>query len=239
MLAGQGLYTYNLCFSATWICLILYTASKLVMYFHSIPLLPSSNLILMNYSYVFLVERVHVIRAPFVRRSRDWLYLSALLLVIISFAGVAINAYVHPIIELNSQDGRCHMGIPGKVSIPFMTVDIAVDVALTAIFLYLLRPLVRLNGISTVLGVIRTKASTATVDREETPVQRNIRHLLYKSLIGSMLIMLPAVANMIQFYITKGHELAMVCLTVCTMDVLGTSLSYTGSHSDLLKPSEI
>jgi hypothetical protein len=28
MLAGQGLYNHRLCFSATWICLILYTACK-------------------------------------------------------------------------------------------------------------------------------------------------------------------------------------------------------------------
>jgi hypothetical protein len=28
MLAGQGLFSHNLCFSATWICLILYTACK-------------------------------------------------------------------------------------------------------------------------------------------------------------------------------------------------------------------
>lgn len=28
MLAGQGLFNHHLCFSATWICLILYTACK-------------------------------------------------------------------------------------------------------------------------------------------------------------------------------------------------------------------
>ena len=31
MIAGQGLYNYDLCFAATWICLILYTLPKLVM----------------------------------------------------------------------------------------------------------------------------------------------------------------------------------------------------------------
>jgi hypothetical protein len=31
MLSGQGLYNYGLCNAATWICLILYTAAKLVM----------------------------------------------------------------------------------------------------------------------------------------------------------------------------------------------------------------
>ena len=30
MIAGQGLYNYGLCNAATWVCLILYTAAKLV-----------------------------------------------------------------------------------------------------------------------------------------------------------------------------------------------------------------
>ena len=35
MLSGQGLLTYELCFAATWICLIFYTASKGIMYVYT------------------------------------------------------------------------------------------------------------------------------------------------------------------------------------------------------------
>ncbi|KAF9694047.1 hypothetical protein EKO04_007857 [Ascochyta lentis] len=202
MLAGQGLFNHSLCFSATWICLVLYTACK-------------------GTIYVFLVERVHVVRAPFVRRSRDWLYWACMVMVIASFLGVAINAYLRPIIEMQA-DGRCHMGIPGGASIPFMAVDIGVDAALTGVFFYLLRPVVKLHGLNTVSGVFgknAAKNSHTSQARKETAVQRNIRILLWKSLIGSMLIMLPTIANMVQFYITGGRELALICLALCVADV--------------------
>ncbi|KAF2650780.1 hypothetical protein K491DRAFT_608173 [Lophiostoma macrostomum CBS 122681] len=205
MLSGQGLYNHGLCTAATWICLLLYTAVKLVI-------------------YVFIVERVHIVRAPFVRRSRDWLYIISLVVMLISFGAVAINAYLSPIIEMDPADGRCHMGIPGKASIPFMTVDIAVNVALTSIFFYLLRPVVKLHGVSSLSGVFgsntrRRIRDVETEIRKGTNIQRAIRTLLWKSLFGSMLIMLPTVANMVQFYIMSGKELALICLTLCTMDV--------------------
>lgn len=142
-------------------------------------------------------------------------------MVIASFAGVSINAYLRPIINMEEEDGRCHMGIPGRASIPFMVVDILVDIALTAVFFWLLRPVVKLHGFRTISGVFRrTNALQPQTERErnETAVQRNIRILLWKSLIGSMLIMLPTIANMVQFYITQGRELALICLTICVID---------------------
>lgn len=172
-------------------------------------------------SYIFIVERIHVVRAPFVRRSRDWLYWSLMVMVVASFLGVAINAYLKPIIEMQD-DGRCHMGIPGQASIPFMVVDISVNAALTAVFFYLLRPVVKLHGLNTISGVFG-KNTTNDPDppqaKKETAVQRNIRILLWKSLFGSMLIMLPTIANMVQFYITGGRELALICLSLCVADV--------------------
>jgi hypothetical protein len=65
--------------------------------------------------------------------------------------------------------------------------------------------------------------------RKETNIQRAIRILLWKSLFGSMLIMLPTVANMVQFYIMNGEELALICLTLCIVD--GKSHKPTNSAS--------
>ena len=151
-------------------------------------------------------------------------------MVLVSFLGVAINAYLSPVMIMDATNGRCHMGIPGKASIPFMTVDIIVDVALTAVFFWLLRPVVKTQGLSTVSEIVgmntsslqsRMRQLTAN-EREGTKKKRWCRKVsrfsYWKSLIGSGLIMLPTVANVIQFYIMKGHELALVCLTICTMD---------------------
>lgn len=144
-----------------------------------------------------------------------------MVMVIASFLGVAINAYLKPIIEMQS-DGRCHMGIPGRASIPFMVVDIGVNAVLTAVFFYLLRPVVKLHGLNTISGVFArhsARHSNTPQARKETSIQRNIRILLWKSLLGSMLIMLPTIANMVQFYITHGRELALLCLSLCVADV--------------------
>ncbi|KAJ4296382.1 hypothetical protein N0V90_006427 [Kalmusia sp. IMI 367209] len=123
---------------------------------------------------------------------------------------------------MDPQDGRCHIGIPGRASIPFMAVDIVVDVVLTGVFIYLLRPVVKMHGlnkVSAVVGMDESHMPRTEKERNDTAIQKNIRTLLWKSLIGALLIMIPTVANMIQFYLVHGRELALVCLTICTVDV--------------------
>ncbi|KAF2641391.1 hypothetical protein P280DRAFT_397991 [Massarina eburnea CBS 473.64] len=202
VIAGQGLFTDRLCFASGWICLILYTFAKFVI-------------------YIFLIQRVHVVRAPFVPLWRDWVYLALLVLTSTSFLSVAINAYLSVIIQLHS-NGRCYIGIPGKASIPFMAVDIFCNIVLTAVFVYLLRPVIKVHGVSMFSGVLRASRHNAPVattrDAQDTTVHKNIRILLWKSLIGSILVMLPTMANMVQFYITGGRELAVVCISLCLAD---------------------
>ncbi|KAH6612054.1 hypothetical protein C7974DRAFT_90537 [Boeremia exigua] len=196
MVAGQGMFNHSLCHTATWICLILYTACK-------------------GTIYIFIVERIHVVRAPFVRRSRDWLYWACTVTIVASFLGTSINAYLKPIITKQS-DGRCHMGIPGRASIPFMVVDIIVNAVLTIVFFSLLRPVVKFHWFG---AKNQDKTSDTPQSKQETAVQRSIKVLLWKSLLGSMLIILPTIANMIQFYITHGRGLALLCLSLCVSDV--------------------
>jgi hypothetical protein len=42
--------------------------------------------------------------------------------------------------------------------------------------------------------------------------------MMRKSIIGSLLIEITMLANMIQFAVTKGEELCMICFTVCMID---------------------
>lgn len=180
-----------------------------------------NNSLLIALSYVFLVERVHVVRAPFVHRNYDWLYWACMIMVITSFLGVAINACLQPITEMQA-DGRCHIGVSTGVSIPILVVDICANIALTGVFVYLLRPIVKLYGLNTISGAfagITRKEPHTQQTRNETAVQRNVRILLWKSLVGGILMMLATTANMVQLYITAGRGLALVCLTVCVLDI--------------------
>lgn len=204
MVAGQGLHTNALCIGGTWICLIFYTFAKGII-------------------YIFFVERIHIVRAPFVRRSRDWIYLFCMALVFVALVAQCINAYVHPVTEMRESDGRCQYGIPGIASIPGLAIDLIGSISLTCVFFYLLRPVIKVHGPAPVFGILGSsktgEASMAQHNRNETAIQRNIRILVWKSIVGGILVIIPTTANMIQFVITDGRELGMICSSICVLDL--------------------
>ncbi|KAJ8112179.1 hypothetical protein OPT61_g5398 [Boeremia exigua] len=200
LVAGQGLYTQRLCTSAIWTCLILYMLGK-------------------GSVYIFLMERIRVIRAPFIRRGRDRLYWSCMFAVIAGFLGCYISVLFRPLGSLRP-NGRCWIGVERVVLIPLLVYDSIVDVALTGIFLYLLLPVLKLHGSDSTLnlGAGTVQASNST------RVQRSIRTLLWKSLLGTILIMFPTIANLAQVYIVHGREPAIVCLAICIIDISGDAI---------------
>ncbi|KAF1837226.1 hypothetical protein BDW02DRAFT_577321 [Decorospora gaudefroyi] len=207
LVAGQGLYTHALCRAGTWVCLIFYTFIKAII-------------------YIFLVERIHVVRAPFVNRTQDKIYLACMTMIIVMYSSVAINSYIHHVTEMRASDGRCHFGIRGIVSIPFTVVNFFTDVVLTCVFFYLLLPAAQISGIRALDGKSDSKsgAAAAVHGGNDTPARKNIRTLLWKSIVGSLLIEIPTAANMIQFVITRGEELGVICLIICLVDVFWDAL---------------
>ena len=150
-----------------------------------------------------------------------------MVLVLVALVAQSINTYVHPVTEMRESDGRCHFGIPGVASIPGLAIDMIGGIGLTGLFFYLLRPVIKVHDSVPVSGVPRSsivrEASVTQNNKNGTVVQRNIRILLWKSILGAMLIIIPTTANMIQFVITEGRELGMICLSICMLD--RTSLS--------------
>jgi hypothetical protein len=203
LVAGQGLETFSLCRAGIWVCLILYTFIKAAI-------------------FIFLVERIHIVRAPFVRRRHDKLYLICLVTVLVLFGPVIINSYANPVITMGRSNTRCHFGIKGKASIPVLAVSTFVDLVLTGVFLYLLRPAIDVHEPSAISNLVARQGNghftlARTASKDSIP-QRNIRTVLWKSIIGSLLIELPMMANMIQFVITKGEELGTVCMALCVIE---------------------
>jgi hypothetical protein len=179
--------------------------------------------------YIFFVERIHVVRAPFVNRRKDNIYLGCMTMIVIMYSSVAINSYINHVTELRASDGRCHFGIRGIVSIPFTVVNFFTDVVLTGVFFYLLRPVAQIPSIRS----FGSKDGHAAHGGTDTPARKDIRTLLWKSIIGSLLIEIPTAANMIQFVITKGEELGMICLTICLVDGKLSSLNMLLLHREL------
>jgi hypothetical protein len=138
-------------------------------------------------------------------------------MIIVMYSAVAINSYVNHVTELRDSDGRCHFGIRGIVSIPFTVVNFFTDMVLTGVFFYLLKPVAQFPSMSSFASK-SSKDDAPAHGGTDTPARKNIRTLLWKSIIGSLLIEIPTAANMIQFVITRGEELGMICLTICLID---------------------
>lgn len=233
LVSGQGLYTYELCNAGTWVCLMFYIMAK-------------------GWVYAFLVERVHVVRAPFVRRSKDKVYLACVVPAMAMYVAISLNSYFWRVTAMHESDGRCHFGITSHASIPILTVNVLTNVFLTGVFFYLLQPVIKFHGMSSLsAGFTRKNKSKKECSgiqpaRIDSAVQRNIRILLWKSIIGAILIELPVAANMIQFLLTGGRELGMMCLTFCMADAFWDVLvihwltfgSSAKAEKDLLRSTE-
>ena len=167
-------------------------------------------------------------------RYKDHLWLVGMLIIVGGFGSIAIVGYMSPVVELSHLDGRCRIGLPPKVSFPLLCFDVAVNFLLTGVFFWLLRPVLDFHGLLSVSNWFGGKFSDRlkhSMHKRELSLQRerdggslksamnkNIRTLLWKCLIGSTLVMLPTVGNMAQFYVMNSRELGWVCLTICTLD---------------------
>lgn len=159
------------------------------------------------------------------------------------FGSIAIVGYLTPVVELSKLDGLCRIGLPPKVSFPLLCFDVLVNVLLTGVFFWLLRPVIKSHGFlhsrnccgGTFGRKIKPKTGNQVTLRShgrdglERAMNKNIKTLLWKCLVGSVLVMLPTVGNMAQFYAMKSRELGWVCLTICTLDGMCSCLfwSYT------------
>ncbi|CBY00992.1 hypothetical protein LEMA_P021220.1 [Plenodomus lingam JN3] len=210
---GLDLATASTCRIAVHFCLAFYVGSKVII-------------------YVFLVERAHAIRAPFRQRHFDKLWLFSMLAIGLGFGSTAITGFIWPIAELGRDNQRCHIGLKRRVTIVLLVVDVWLNVFLTLIFVYLISPSVRSMDISFLsfpasrftmcLGnMCHRSKNKVDVDlhRSNPRVVHQMEHLLVKTLVGSIFIMVPTTANLTALCIFEGRELGWVCLTICVLDV--------------------
>lgn len=97
---------------------------------------------------IFLVERAHALRAPYLRRAHDWIWLARMIVVASGFGTITVFAFIYPLTDLSTTDGKCRIGLPLKVSIPLLSLDATINLALTGVFIYLLQPLLNFSGLS-------------------------------------------------------------------------------------------
>ncbi|GAB7322850.1 hypothetical protein MBLNU13_g05411t3 [Cladosporium sp. NU13] len=227
--SGLDLSTLPSCRAAVYICLVFYVGSKVLV-------------------QLFLVERAHAVRYRLKRRLQDWMWLVSVAIIVLGFGTIAGVAFAYPFADIGD-DFKCRIGVPRKVTVPLIIYDILINVALTAVFVVLLQPLLRFQEQQKAIGMhladdddkTQTKTSVPHIhdrlrstesDIELTastsqPISRidahpsvnSLKILVYKSLAGAVAIMLPTVINLGLLFRWKGQEQGWLCFTLCTLDV--------------------
>ncbi|KAJ5061428.1 hypothetical protein J3E72DRAFT_385362 [Bipolaris maydis] len=209
---GLGITTDAICKAAIRLCLLFYTAGKVSM-------------------YLFLVERVHVLRAPYRSRWSDYLWLFSTMGIFVSLGAIGAAGFIVPITSLSRDDGRCRIGLQPYAIIPLLICDIVINILLTLVFIYLLSPVIRRSRPSGAGFASRLAGATGNLCRQAEqrtavslhPVNqrlvRRVEKLLFKTLVGCFLVVLPASGNLTALWIYQGKMPAFMCFTICIFDV--------------------
>jgi uncharacterized protein involved in cysteine biosynthesis len=154
-------------------------------------------------------------------RYKDPLWLWSTLVVAGSLSAATIAGFVKPLYSF-FQDGRCHIGLQRYSSIPLLTCDIIVNVYLTLVFVYLMSPLIKGSRhpgsfyASSLTNWVRNSFSRASkkaavdLHRANQVMAQKVEKLLFKTLVGCVLVILPTVGNLAAMCILVGKELAFV-----------------------------
>ncbi|OAQ69674.2 hypothetical protein VFPPC_02278 [Pochonia chlamydosporia 170] len=166
-----------------------------------------------------MIERAHIIRAPYEKRMKDKVWITCMLVLITGFGAISVTAFVWPNSEVSPEDRKCRIGQLLKVTVPLLTYDIIINVSLTTLFVHLLHPFLAPKGNRVSLG---HSLSSPNQDR----VIGRLRRLVMKTIIGAILIMVPTLANLsVTWTVTVVHW-----LTANSQDVDDDLRSYYRSY---------
>ena len=193
-----------------------------------------------------MLERIHIVRAPFIDRVRDPVWVAGSILTVGGFAGIMGYQFVSPRAELSRVDGICRIGILPGSGIAVIVLDTSINVALTFIFIWQLRPVLgsltpwRLShehnsasGLTkqSYLDIIRRRRDDQEQRSSWNTSQRNLKIMLYRNVIGSSLLLCATIANNAIFlawsFASHSHACQLMCLTDSKCIVyLGSRHSY-------------
>lgn len=178
---------------------------------------------------LFLLERVRIVRAPFVKRTRDPIWIVGGIATICGYTAVMGVEYVAPEAELSRIDGICRIGIQPEAAIAMIALDTSVNVILTGIFIWQLRPaavsLVRHPGHVTTRAR-RTSSLSWMLKREENGLsstgrslsEKNLNAMLVRNVVASILLLLNTVIPNIIFLTWPAARMSHACLLLCLTD---------------------
>jgi hypothetical protein len=174
-------------------------------------------------------------------RLHDWLWVASNLFILVGFGAIATVGFMRSMARIAPKDGRCRIGLPRYVTLPLLSFDALVNILLTIIFVLLLGPVISSNNASSGrfsasrfahgLGGCcgRSQKLSINLHTANPHVAKRIEKLLWRTFVGSCLVVIPTIGNMIQMALLEDREFGWLCLTVCTFD--GTQVTVYGSCS--------
>lgn len=204
--SGLGLSSDEQCYAAIRVCIVFYGAAKIALTW-------------------FLLERIHVVRAPFVDRLRDPFWLIGAFVTICAYGGIIGLEMINPESELSRVDGQCRIGIEPRAAIGMIVVDTVMNVSLTGVFIWQLRPVLAGNiatsrRTSSIFKLLVPSKEPASIDCEPSRSHTNLKYMLFRNLIGCFILLVNVVVNNTLFLTRSYARLSHACLLMCLTDVV-------------------
>ena len=207
-----GLDVADNCLGAIWICLIFYFTYKTLI-------------------YLYLIERGHVLRVCDVpARTRDYIWLFNLALLGLGFGAIGMSAFLRPVAGTDDGETMCRIGLKVSTTLPLLIFDIAMNIYVTGLFIYLARDYITWSKLKRPFRSpepeIRETSPEPEVDETATESAKataeqgaEIGRIARRSIVGCAGVLISTVSNLSLLYAFQGHEAAWLCYLACTCDV--------------------
>ncbi|KEF58738.1 uncharacterized protein A1O9_06664 [Exophiala aquamarina CBS 119918] len=198
---GYQIKNQRACLAAIILCLVFYVVDKVIL-------------------YLFLIERIHIVRSRRYTRLTDNWYLANIAILVLGFGSIAILSFMFPVAELT--DGRCRIGLPFKITLPLLIYDVTINLYLTGHFLHFSRPFMLPDILKRLPLTMRspyirnTKLDFPT--RPKDGRQDNLRTLAKRTLKGMCVMLLATTINLSILFYMSGREDEWMCFMFCTLD---------------------
>lgn len=209
--SGLGLATQGQCYAIIRICIVMYATAKLAL-------------------TLFLLERVRIMRAPFVERSQDTLWIIGAITTICGYMIIMGLELIAPEAKNSRTDGTCKIGIQPHAAMAMLVLDTVLNVTLTGIFVWQLRPAImslphhRLSSYRpekslSITRILEWKRSGYGGAGRSTS-ENNLRLMLIRNIIGSILLLMNTIANNAIFLTWPYARMSHACLLMCLTDIV-------------------
>lgn len=163
--------------------------------------------------YLFLADRLHVVRASTKSRTRSRLFLFHTAGIAVGIAGMIV---VFSVLRINdNQNGQCVIGVSRYIMLTGVCIDFVLNVYLTAFFLYYLSKSFSLRpsrGIRSPDNLVATNSHVSKLGTE-------IRSLAKRTVIGLAISLAATISNLIATIVMNG-EVYWLCFLTCKADIL-------------------